>query len=201
MQPPFLCGPLNRHGRTASAPSISRRRRSAGSVFDVRDGITVESNTGTTDELVKGLDALDKAMDTHADQVGREIPPPSGARHRALCGREERAIAPSRGWRATAKEAAAKRERDAATAENARPEGRAGDAGCAATVAPAARDAAGARHQTEPEPDPNSYPAGEFDPRYCATSAATRPARVSPATRRRTAGQSRRDPCAGRQAA
>lgn len=139
-----------------------------GSVTDLRDGITVESNTGTTDELAKSLDALDKEIarvepetpaPTTRDQSGRFKS--ASKRHSALARMED----------ATAKEATAKRERDAATAENTRLKAELA-ARQQQPIAPAAPPPPPPQPQAaapDPEPDPHDltkYPAGEYDPRY-----------------------------------
>jgi hypothetical protein len=141
-----------------------------GSVTDLRDGITVESNTGTTDELAKGLDALDKAIDAHADAVEKgTINPPTRDPTGKFTSKARRHSAVARMEDATAKEAAAKRERDAVTAENARLKAQLAERAQPAAPPPTPQPPRLDAPPADPEPDPHDlakYPAGEYDPRF-----------------------------------
>jgi hypothetical protein len=146
-----------------------------GTVHDLRDGIRVESNTGTTDELAKSLDALDAAIAEQADTAeATGQPVPREAKSGRFTSKERRTNPVARMEEATAREATAKRERDAATAENARLKAELDHARRPATAAAAPPAAPHATlppppAPTDPEPDPHDparYPAGEYDPQY-----------------------------------
>jgi hypothetical protein len=153
--------------QTLPVADLPQTPNQPGSVFDVRDGITVESNTGTTNELAKSLDGLDKAIEAHGDAVEKgDIPPPSREPGTGRFAKHRRSSAVARMEDATAKEATAKRERDAATAENARLKAELATRSAPPPPFRPPQPQARVEPTPEPEPDPNLYPAGEFDPRY-----------------------------------
>lgn len=140
--------------------------------MDTRDGITVESNTGTEAELKAGLDALDAAIekatpDTTPD-ADRE------AKTGRFTSKDRRTNPVARMAEATAREAAAKRERDEIKADrdrlaaeleaSRRPPAPAAAAPAAPQAVPAAPAAPAA--PDDPEPDPTKYPGGEYDTKY-----------------------------------
>jgi hypothetical protein len=149
-------------------PPLTQTPNQPGSVTDTRDGITVESNTGTAQELKSGLDALDAEIDKQeAATAPPELPREATGRFKS---RRHSAVA--RMEDATAKEAAAKRERDTVQAENAKL--KADLAAATRPPVPAAAAPPPPRPQAQappadPEPDPHDlakYPAGEYDARY-----------------------------------
>lgn len=137
-----------------------------GAVTDTRDGITVESNTGTTEELKAGLDALDAAIE--------KAEPAREAKTGRFTSKERRSNPVARMEDAVAKEATAKRERDEAKAEAAKWKEQfeaSQKAAPPAQAAPLAQPPAQPHYQAppppaDPEPDPQKYHGGASDPVY-----------------------------------
>jgi hypothetical protein len=139
-----------------------------GAVSDTRDGITIDSNTGTTDELSKTLDALDTAIEKHED--GQSAPVEREDKTGRFTSKQRRSNPVARMEEATAREAQAKREAAEAKAETQRLREQLTQR--SQPVPPQPQQQVQPRApQPPPDPEPDAadaatYPAGEFDPRY-----------------------------------